>query len=175
MTYFTSEQWLPVELPRVFAFFSDPRNLPRIMPPKLHVRIVAARLVPPPEAASDVFRFVAFEDAAGAGSEFVFRFRPLPLLPLAINWHARIEEYEAGRFFRDTQFAGPMGRWSHRHEFHGERRRGVPGTLVRDQVEFEIGSGWAGRIVEQVFVLPAMRAGFSRRQQLVERALASGQ
>jgi hypothetical protein len=28
MGYFSTKQWVPVELPKVFAFFSDPNNLP---------------------------------------------------------------------------------------------------------------------------------------------------
>ena len=32
MAYFSTKQRLPVELPQVFAFFSDPQNLPRLMP-----------------------------------------------------------------------------------------------------------------------------------------------
>ena len=111
--------------PKVFAFFCDPANLPRIMPPELQVRIEWAALVLP---AADEALLIERDKAAGAGSEFIFSFRPLPL-PIRINWRARIEEFEPDSYFRDTQVFGPMRRWSHRHEFQTESRDGTEGTL----------------------------------------------
>jgi len=166
---FEVEQWLPLALSKVFAFFSYPENLPRIMPPEVHVRLIKAALIPP----SISLPILDLDKAAGAGSEFVFSFRPLPFIPVTTRWHARIEEYEPERYFRDIQLRGPMKRWSHRHEFQAERREGVDGTLIGDRVEFEIGYGWAGRILEQYLVLPAMRQSFERRQELVREALQS--
>jgi ligand-binding SRPBCC domain-containing protein len=88
-----------------------------------------------------------------------------------LEWHARIAEYVPGSYFRDTQLSGPMRRWSHRHEFQSVHRNGVDGTMVRDCVEFEIGYGWLGKLLERYFVLPAMRKSFQHRQGQVERAL----
>jgi uncharacterized protein YndB with AHSA1/START domain len=42
------EQWIPVPLPRVFRFFSDPENLPRLMPPELAAEIRSIERVAPP-------------------------------------------------------------------------------------------------------------------------------
>ena len=42
----TFEQWVPAPLAEVFGFFSDPANLPRIMPPALGARLVGTNLVP---------------------------------------------------------------------------------------------------------------------------------
>jgi len=38
-------------------------------------------------------------------------------------------------------------------------------------VDFEIGYGWAGELVERFFVLPSMQKSFAHRQAQVERAL----
>jgi ligand-binding SRPBCC domain-containing protein len=170
MTRFVAEQWLPVELPTVFAFFCEPENLPRIMPEELKVRIGWARLQPP-QGAGELLAGLEPGRAAGAGSEFLFYFRPLPPLPVEMGWQARIEEFEAGVFFRDVQLKGPMRRWSHRHEFRAGQSAGVEGTVVGDRVEFELGWGWPGKLAERYFVLPALRASFARRQQAVEQAL----
>jgi ligand-binding SRPBCC domain-containing protein len=170
VAHFEAVQWLPVELRRVFAFFSCPANLPRIMPPELQVRTEWAELVPPVAGRASVSETLEME-AAGAGSEFVISFRPLPLLPIRMEWHARIEEYEPGKFFRDIQLTGPMRRWSHRHKFQSENRNGVDGTLIQDCVEFELGYGWPGRLLERCFVLPSLRKSFTQRQGLIERAL----
>jgi ligand-binding SRPBCC domain-containing protein len=172
LAHFEATQWLPVPLPRIFAFFSDPTNLPRIMPAELQVRIERSRLVAPPAGGGEIFRALELGRVAGAGSEFVFSFRPLPGVALRMNWCARIEEWVPGSYFRDTQLSGPMHRWSHRHEFRAERREGVEGALILDLVDFEIGYGWPGRLLERFFVLPSMNKSFTSRQQQVERALA---
>jgi ligand-binding SRPBCC domain-containing protein len=169
LAHFEAVQWLPVPLPKVFAFFSDPTNLPRIMPPEMKVRVERARLVTPPAGNGEIFNALELDKVAAAGSEFVFSFRALPLLRM--EWHARIEEWVPGHYFRDTQVSGPMRRWSHRHDFQAERRNGVEGTLIRDWVNFEIGYGWAGDLVERYFVLPSMQKSFQYRQSQVERAL----
>ena len=171
MTYFEGNQWLPLALPQVFAFFCNPENLPRIMPPELRVRIERAALVTPPAGAGSQVLATDTDKVAGAGSEFVFSFRPFPLLPIRMNWRARIEEFDPRGYFRDTQLSGPMRRWSHRHEFHDESRDGVAGTLIRDRIEFEIGYGWVGKTLERYFVAPALRKSFAERQVLVEQAL----
>ena len=170
MTYFEAVQWLPLARPTVFAFFCDPENLPRIMPPELRVRIEWAALVAPMASAALLFKR---DRAAGAGSEFVFSFRPLPFLPIRMKWRARIEEFEPEGYFRDTQVSGPMRRWSHRHEFQAENRNGTAGTLIRDRVGFEIGYGRAGKAVERYFVLPTLQKSFAHRRSQVERALLS--
>jgi ligand-binding SRPBCC domain-containing protein len=171
MTCFEADQWLPVELPKVFAFFSYPENLPRIMPPEMQVVTEWAALVPPVVKACAIFEILEMDKAAGAGSEFLFSFRAFPWAPMRMEWLSRIEEYEPGNYFRDTQLSGPMRRWSHRHEFQSENRNGVNGTRIRDRVEFEIGYGWAGKLLERYFVLPAMRRSFEHRQGQVQRAL----
>ena len=46
------EQWVPVAIEKVFLFFANPNNLPRIMPPETRTEIAALRLVPPPTVPS---------------------------------------------------------------------------------------------------------------------------
>ena len=53
------EQWVPFAIEKVFLFFANPQNLPRIMPPGTATQLAALRLVPPvlssqqPEAGRD--------------------------------------------------------------------------------------------------------------------------
>jgi hypothetical protein len=47
----------------------------------------------------------------------------------------------------------------------------VDGTLISDDIEFEIGYGWVGRLVERYFVLPSIGKSFEHRKRQVELAL----
>jgi ligand-binding SRPBCC domain-containing protein len=155
------------------------------MPAALQVRIERSSLVRPKAGSGEIFEALELDQAAGAGSEFVFSFRPIPWFLLRMEWRARIEEWDPSvpgsqfsggcfphSYFRDSQLSGPMRHWNHRHEFLGEPRDGREGTLIRDMVDFEIGYGWPGRVLERFFVLPSMRKSFAHRQRQVEQALA---
>src|SRR5580693_3532656 len=41
------EQWAPIAIEKVFLFFANPSNLPRIMPPETGTELAALKLVPP--------------------------------------------------------------------------------------------------------------------------------
>src|SRR5579864_2311965 len=151
------EQWVPFPHDRVFAFFSNPENLPRIMPASSGTKLLALNRVPaPPGSPSD--------KAAGVGSTIVTSFRVFPLLPIRAPWIARITEFEWNHYFADVQDKGPFKSWHHRHEFRAETRADVPGTLTRDVIEYEVGFGFLGAIINTLFVRHQMESTFAQRQ-----------
>jgi ligand-binding SRPBCC domain-containing protein len=162
------EDWVPFPLPRVFAFFSDPENLPRIMPPATQTRVGELHLVPPPPSQEPV----ASSRAAGAGTVIVTSFRLFPFLPLRAQWIARITEFEWNHYFADVQQKGPFKRWHHRHEFRAETRNGVSGTAVRDVIEYEVGYGWLGALANALFIERQMRRTFAERQKVLPGLLS---
>lgn len=98
-------------------------------------------------------------------------FRVLPLLPIRARWIARITEFEWNHYFADVQEKGPFKTWHHRHEFVPELRNGVPRTLVRDIIEYEIGFGPLGAIANAVFIHRQMESTFTQRQQALPKLL----
>ncbi|HYX22444.1 MAG TPA: CDP-paratose 2-epimerase, partial [Thermoanaerobaculia bacterium] len=74
-------------LSEVFAFFSDPRNLARITPPRLSFRIVGT--VPSPLA---------------AGSRLEYRIR---WILWSLRWVTRITRWDPPFEFEDVQEKGP--------------------------------------------------------------------
>jgi ligand-binding SRPBCC domain-containing protein len=50
-----SRSWVAAPIEEVFAFFDDPANLPRLMPPPVAIRLV--RVDPSPPRAGSVFEF----------------------------------------------------------------------------------------------------------------------
>ena len=161
------EQWIPVPLPRVFRFFSDPGNLPRLMPPELSAEIQSIERVVPPGA-----EHTGGEPApAGVGTRITLSVRLLPPLPIRTTWVARIVEFEAGRHFADVQEKGPFRHFRHRHGFEAAARDGVEGTIVRDDLAYDVGFGTAGDLLARWFVAGRLRQTFEERQRRLAELL----
>jgi ligand-binding SRPBCC domain-containing protein len=162
------EQWVPFPVERVFAFFSNPENLPRIMPAASGTKILGLKHVAPPSPPGGA----APDSAAGVDSTIVTSFRVFPFLPMRAQWIARITEFEWNHHFADVQEKGPFKSWHHRHEFRADTREGVLGTLVRDVIEYEVGFGFLGAIANALFVRRQMESTFAQRQEVLPKLLS---
>lgn len=165
------EHWIAVPLPKVFAFFSDPHNLPRIMPPSQGAKLIKFNLVPPrlPEGV----RSHRLEHMAGPGTEITFKFRAIPYIPIHERWTAVITEFAFNEYFSDTQKLGPFKSWHHTHTFEEKIVDGREGTVIGDEVEYEIGFGAIGRMLETMIFRRMLRAIFEHRKQALERVFAT--
>jgi len=159
-----AEDWVPVRIERVFAFFSDPRNLPRLMPAQMKAKIEDMRLVAPDSGLVAQSGAIS-APVAGVGSEIEISFRLVPFLPFRGRWLAEIAGYEPGVRFQDLQKQGPMKSWRHTHEFERQIREVVDGTVVRDIVEYELPLGILGRIADWTVVRRLMSRTFKSRQR----------
>lgn len=166
---FETEQWIPIEISRVFAFFANPHNLPRIMPPATGTKLLHLELVPPPGAT------VTQPDQAiaGVGSEIVTSFRVIPCLPLRKRWTARIVEFDWNHYFADVQQEGPFKSFHHRHELKSEQRDGKAGTIIRDAIDYEIGFGPCDRVAN-IFVCRQLSKTFRYRQAALSKIFVLG-
>jgi ligand-binding SRPBCC domain-containing protein len=162
------EQWVPFPIEHVFAFFSNPENLPRIMPAASGTKLIALNRMPAPTPPTGA----ASGKAAGVGSTIVTSFRVVPFLSLRAQWIARITEFEWNHYFGDVQDKGPFQRWHHRHEFQAETRDGVAGTLVRDVIDYDVGFGLLGGIAHALFIRRQMEHTFAQRQHTLPGLLA---
>lgn len=166
-----AEHWIPVPLPRVFAFFADPHNLPRILPPSQGAKILKLNLVPPrfPEGT----RPAGLERMAGAGTEINFKFRAIPYVPIHERWTALITEFSFNEYFSDIQKQGPFKSWHHTHTFEAKTVDGRDGTIVGDEVEYEIGFGVVGRFLEAMIFQRMMSAIFKHRKKALDRVFTA--
>ena len=162
------EQWVPITIEKVFLFFANPNNLPRIMPPGSGTKLAALRLAHPPDPMAPVPNL---DSLAGVGSEIVTSFRPVPFLPFRALWIALITEFEWNHHFADIQKKGPFKQFQHRHEFSVETRNGVSGTTVRDVIEYDPGFGLLGNLAQKLFIASSMKRMFEYRQSKLERLL----
>jgi ligand-binding SRPBCC domain-containing protein len=162
--------WVPAPMPRVFAFFSNPENLPRLMPAETATKINGFHLVSPPLLPDQ--DAITTQHAAGTGSIIETSFRPLRWVPWRRQWTAVITEFEWNDHFADVQQKGPFKHWHHRHEFLPESRNGFNGTLVRDVIEYEVGFGPLGGLANSLFIEQGIRQIFKRRQKVLPGLLS---
>ena len=164
---FEAEQWIAAPLPRVFAFFADPHNLPRIMPPSQGARLLKLNLVRPRFPAGETMS--GTERMAGVGTEIIFKFRAIPHVPLHEKWTALITDFSLNRSFLDIQKQGPFHSWVHTHSFEAKIVDGREGTLIRDVVEYEVGFGAIGTFLEKVMFQRILGSTFEYRKRVLEK------
>jgi len=170
---FSTSQWVPYPVELVFAFFSNPANLPHLMPPELKTQIEDARLTPPPPRPlhpNPARRFTGV--AAGVGSEILITFCPLRWAPRRIGFTARITEFVWNSHFSDEQVTGPFASFHHRHGIEPETRDGVEGTLVSDTIEFALPFGPLGSLAS-AFIRRQITRQFAYRQQRLPQILGA--
>jgi ligand-binding SRPBCC domain-containing protein len=167
-----SEQWLPYPVELVFAFFANPGNLPRLMPRWQKTRIDQASFTaPPPYPASD--RVLASKTiAAGAGTRMLISFRPFPFSPIRAQWQAEITQFVWNDHFCDHLLRGPFSHWNHCHRLQSETRANTPGTLLCDDVEYELPFGKLGDLARRLFIARQLRSIFAYRHAQASKLLA---
>lgn len=130
-------------LASVFDFFSDPRNLARLTPPAMRLRVV--------EAPDRKLR---------SGDRMRYTIR---LLGIPVRWTTLITSWDEGRSFSDVQERGPYRSWKHTHSFAPSG----DGVEMRDHVEYELPLGFLGRIAHALWVGPQLRRIFDFRERAI--------
>jgi ligand-binding SRPBCC domain-containing protein len=161
-THFHAEQWLPYPVELVFAFFSNPENLPRLMPKWQAARIEEANFCAPPPPPAGTRHFPGI--AAGDGTRLTLSFRPFPYSPIRMAWDAAIDHFVWNEQFCDTQLRGPFFFWHHCHKAVTAEQGGRAGTLLRDEVEFQLPLDPISRVALPI-VRSQMATMFSFRQK----------
>lgn len=134
-----ANQWVPQPIDRVFAFFSEARNLENLTPPLLRFHIIRA----------------PSQMEAGARVEYKLRIRGFP-----VRWTTIIERWEPPHLFVDIQAKGPYKIWHHTHRFVEENG----GTRIEDHVRYELPLGMLGRAVHVLLVKRDVEQIFAYRQ-----------
>ena len=145
--HFERTQMLRTDLETAWAFFSDPRNLPKITPPWLGFSVVSS-----------------LPERMHAGMIAKYTVRPLPLM--TVTWITEITHVDEPFFFVDEQRFGPYRFWHHQHHF-----REVPGGIeMRDHVNYILPFGTAGNLANH-FVARRLQKIFDFRRDTLERII----
>jgi len=147
MPIIRSRSWVAAPLEEVFAFFDDPGNLGRLMPPPVTIRLTRVEPAPPQP-----------------GSIFEFRYG---LGPFQRTWTVRLLERTQDERFVDETLSGPMARFHHSHTFTSARR----GTWIEDRIDFHVGPDGPFGVVLNAVAAVVMRLTFvwrgMRQRQLL--------
>lgn len=171
MHTFHSEQWLPVPVETVFAFFANPDNLPRLMPAWQQARIEKASIVSPPAHSASLL----CPTAAGAGTRLTLSFRPIPFSPVRLQWEAEITSFVWNHHFSDIQCRGPFAHWHHTHAVTPETSIGqsgasIAGTLLHDEVQYQLPFGKLGDLAAPL-IAGQLRRTFDYRHRRTRQLL----
>lgn len=148
----SESQFVSRPLSEVFAFFSEAKNLETITPPWLNFHIT--RVTPKTESRSD----------SPMGNETLIDYR-LKIHGVPVRWQSRIENWDPGKQFVDTQIKGPYAKWHHTHSFKEVRG----GTLVSDQVIYRLPFGKLGTLFGLPLVKRDVQGIFAyRRKKIAE-------
>jgi ligand-binding SRPBCC domain-containing protein len=164
---FHSEQWLPYPVEFVFAFFADPENLPRLMPPWQKARIEDAAVAPPPRNHASDPTLHLRSIAAGVGTRLTVSFKPFPFSPVRVPWEAEITDFIWNDRFCDRQLRGPFASWNHCHSVqpqpNPQTRANDAGTLLSDHIEYEMPFGKIGELAQHLIITRQLRNAFAYR------------
>jgi ligand-binding SRPBCC domain-containing protein len=141
-------QFIPRAVGEVFDFFSRAENLEALTPPFLNFKITT----PAP---------IRMEE--GALIDYQLRLFGVPF-----GWRTRIESWDPGRGFVDTQLEGPYRLWHHTHRFFAVDG----GTLMVDRVLYSLPLGPLGWMAHAVSVRRTLDRIFAYRRDRTAGLLA---
>ena len=132
-----AKQKLAIPLEDAWNFFSDPRNLPKITPTWLNLKIT-----------SDL------PDKMYEGMIITYKVYPFAGIPS--NWVTEITQLKEKKFFIDEQRFGPYKFWHHQHHFKEvndgiEMEDIISYALPLDPFSRPINSLFVGKKVEEIF------------------------
>ncbi|MBM3770805.1 MAG: SRPBCC family protein [Acidimicrobiia bacterium] len=129
----------------VFGFHESPDALPMLIPPWDNMRVIEST------------------GSLRPGSRVVLAGQ-LWIVP--IRWVAVHTEYEPPHLFADIQESGPFAKWHHRHRILDD---GHGGTLLRDEVEYELPMGRLGQWLAGWFVRRKLERMFDFRHRVTRQ------
>lgn len=146
MIVLSRNQKLPVILSEAWNFFSNPKNLKTITPTFMGFDITS--------------------ELTGANmyAGMIITYKVRPLLNAPLNWMTEITQVSAPYFFVDNQKSGPFKIWHHQHLF----KEIANGVEMTDIVNYGVGFGVVGRLIEKAIVQKRVEEIFDFRYKKLE-------
>jgi ligand-binding SRPBCC domain-containing protein len=141
-----SKQTLNITLEESWDFFSNPRNLPKITPPWLKLKVTSN--VP---------------EKMYAG--MIITYKVYPFLGIPSNWVTEITQVKEKNFFIDEQRFGPYKFWHHQHHF----RESDKGIEMEDIVTYALPFDPLSRSVNNLLVGKKVKEIFDYREKVLSK------
>jgi len=136
-------QNIPLELDKVWDFFSSPANLQAITPASLRFNIISKYHGP----------------SMYAGQ--VIEYKVSPLFGIPLYWMTEITQVLDKKYFIDEQRFGPYSLWHHQHHF----KTIDGGVEMTDIIHYKLPLWWLGDAANTLFVRKQLRGIFTYRFQ----------
>jgi ligand-binding SRPBCC domain-containing protein len=136
---------LKTSIEEAWNFFSDPRNLKVIKPPKLNMTITS-------DLPSSMYEGM------------IISYKVHPILNIPLTWVTEITKIIPNQMFIDEQRHGPYKVWHHEHFF----REVENGTEVEDLVSYVMPFGPLGILIQKLHVSGELERIFNYRTNILE-------
>lgn len=136
---------MPVEHTQVWEFFSKPKNLSRLTPEDMSLKM---------SENSDLEVFEGME----------LEFEVSPILGIQLSWTSKITKVRRGEYFVDEQLKGPFSYWRHEHRFKPVSE----GTEVSDILTYKMPFGKLGKLAYPLLVKGKIEETFTYRKKAVQ-------
>ncbi len=140
------KQLLSISLDEAWSFFSDPKNLPKLTPSWLNLKIT-----------SDL------PDEMYEGMIISYKFHLILGIPM--NWVTEITSVKEKNFFVDEQRFGPYKFWHHQHHFN-EIDGGVE---MDDIISYALPLDPFSRPINKLIVAKKVRGIFEFRKEVLKK------
>ncbi len=141
------KQVLKINKENCWKFFSDPANLQKITPPDMDFKIIS-------KLPEEIYE----------GQIIIYKIKLFPWIKL--NWATEITHKTMGKYFVDEQRFGPYKFWHHQHIFK-ELENGME---VYDLVHYAVPFGFAGRLINKIFIGNKLNKIFQYRKEFLEKS-----
>jgi ligand-binding SRPBCC domain-containing protein len=140
-------QFIPKDLPTMWAFMSSPENLARITPASMGFEILSDR-----------------KDLKHMYQGQIIEYYVSPVLGVKMHWVTEITHVKENEFFVDEQRFGPYSFWHHKHFL-----KAVDGGVeMEDILHYRLPFGFLGKIVNSLFVKKKIETIFEFRRKKLE-------
>jgi len=140
------KQLLPMSLNEAWSFFSDPRNLSKLTPQWLNLKITSN---------------LPHEMYEG----MIISYKVHPILGVPINWITEITSVEEKKYFIDEQRFGPYKLWHHQHHF-----KEIDGGIeMEDIVSYALPFDPFSRLLNKLLVGKKVKKIFEFREEVLKK------
>jgi ligand-binding SRPBCC domain-containing protein len=139
--HFTASQELYSDIHRIWNFFSTPRNLISLTPPKMKLRLIASSS----ETLSD---------------NTIIDLSVVPFGFIKLRWRTIIRDVKPFISFRDIQLSGP-----YQYTFQSTPN----GVLVSDHVLYQVPFSHAGDLINKLIVKKRITELFEYRRKVLDK------